>query len=87
MIFGFIASFLVRVLLPLTVLLFAGCIPGTGIAPTRDSVGTTFSTKEVVAKYEPDLLLARDGSTCRVSSDRFAAAGVGRLLRCNWRPA
>ena len=68
-------------------LLLGGCLPGAGIAPEQDRLGAVVSTKEVVAKREPDALLARDGSLCAVSPDRFAGTHVGEQVRCAWRPA
>lgn len=71
----------------LILVLVSACVPGAGIAPERDSIGSTVSAKEVVAKRAPELLVARDASTCPVSPDRFAATKVGQLVRCAWRPA
>lgn len=70
----------------LGLILISGCHAGSGLAPQRDSIGATVSTKEVVAKRAPETLIASDGTTCGVSPDRFATAGVGQMVRCPWRP-
>jgi hypothetical protein len=79
---------IMRRALPLLLLCaLPACMPGAGIAPERDSFGATISVKQVATKREPDTLLARDASVCRVSEERFRATEVGELVRCAWRPA
>ncbi len=75
-----------RRFVPLILALASGCLPGAGIAPERDSLGSTAWGKEVVARRAPELLMARDASTSPVSPERFAATKVGQLVRCAWRP-
>jgi hypothetical protein len=76
-----------RVLPLLLLCALPACMPGAGIAPKRDSFGSTISAKQVATKRGPDTLLARDASACRVSEERFRATEVGESVRCAWRPA
>ncbi len=55
-----------------------------GPRPTQEPVLTSEVTLEVVTKRAPDTLIARDGSTCRVSPDVYASTSVGSLFRCRW---
>ena len=41
--------------------------------------------KKVMAKQDPDTLLADDATICRVEPSRFRTITVGTLLRCNWQ--
>lgn len=68
-----------------SVLLLAGCAPAAELGSAPDRFGGTLSAKEVATKREPETLLARDGSTCRVSPDRFADTAIGDVVRCTWR--
>jgi hypothetical protein len=52
--------------------------------PTREPVLASEVTLEVITKRAPDALIARDGSTCRVSPDVYASTRVGSLARCRW---
>jgi hypothetical protein len=52
--------------------------------PTREPVLASEVTLEVITKRAPDALIARDGSTCRVSPDVYASTRVGSLFRCRW---
>jgi hypothetical protein len=52
--------------------------------PTREPALAPEVTLEVVTKREPDALVARDGSNCRVAPDVFAATRVGSMFRCRW---
>ena len=57
---------------------------GPDIRPTREPVLASEVTLEVRAKREPDTLIARDGSTCIVSPDVYAATRTGSMFRCRW---
>ncbi len=52
--------------------------------PTRGPELAREITLEVVAKHDPDTLVARDGSTCLVAPDVYASTRVGSLFRCRW---
>ena len=52
--------------------------------PTRGPNLAAEVTLEVVAKRDPDTLVARDGSNCLVAPDVFASTRVGSLFRCRW---
>ena len=41
--------------------------------------------KRVMAKQEPDLLLAEDGTSCRVSAERYRDVEVGNDEICGWQ--
>jgi hypothetical protein len=45
---------------------------------------STEVTLEVVSKRPPEVLIARDGSTCRVAPDVYARTVVGSMFRCRW---
>jgi hypothetical protein len=71
--------------------LAAGCRlngPAVGrtadIRRTQEPVLAAEVTLEVVAKRAPDLLMAPDGSSCRVATDVYANTSVGSLFRCRW---
>ena len=42
-------------------------------------------TKEVMAKKDPDTLLAADGTFCRVPADRYRDTAVHSMVYCNWQ--
>jgi hypothetical protein len=42
-------------------------------------------TKVVIAKKDPDTLIADDATICRVPPDRFRSTGVNTLVYCNWQ--
>ena len=50
-------------------------------------VGTTrgWTTKEVVQKQPPRSLLARDGTHCDVTEERFKETRIGAQVPCEWR--
>lgn len=60
--------------------------PGT-MAPSREPALISETTREVLTKRAPDTLIARDGSSCRVGADVFAATAPGSQFRCPWVPA
>ena len=68
-------------------LLAAGCArarsAGAGAVAGSSRVG--WATKAVIAKREPESLLARDGTVCRVAPDRFRDTAVGDQVECNWQ--
>jgi hypothetical protein len=74
-----------RLIIVALALLVSGCASALGPAATPDEFGALTSAKELVAKRAPETLIARDGSICRVSPDRFEDADVGQTLRCRWR--
>ena len=41
--------------------------------------------KRVVTKQEPDLLLAEDGTSCRVGKDRYREVEIGTDQLCGWQ--
>jgi hypothetical protein len=67
-----------------------GCNPryveptrGGGVVIKSDRLG--WYTKKVVTKQAPETLYAEDGTTCRLSPERFRDTAVGALLYCNWQ--
>jgi hypothetical protein len=80
------------IVLALTSSLLLGCRlsgPLTGqtggvVRPTREPALAAEVTLEVVAKRDPDTLVARDGTSCLVAADVFANTRVGSLFRCRW---
>jgi hypothetical protein len=54
------------------------------IRPTRGPNLANEVTLEVIAKRDPDTLVARDGSNCLVAPDVYASTRVGSLFRCRW---
>lgn len=82
------------VVFPVAVAMLGGCRvrgpvgdqPGAMVtSPEAALVAAT--TREVLAKRSPDTLIARDGSSCRVSSSVYANTAVGSQLRCPWVPS
>ncbi|MGI8496263.1 MAG: hypothetical protein ACR2OG_01590 [Gemmatimonadaceae bacterium] len=72
----------------------AGCVyagkqvsvgAGGGGAGVQAGAARGWLIKEVVHKQEPHTLLARDGTFCDVSPDRFKDTPVGAKLQCEWR--
>lgn len=59
--------------------------PGTPATAPEPSI-TAETTQEVLAKRAPDTLVARDGSSCRVGADVYAATEIGSQFRCPWVP-
>jgi hypothetical protein len=55
----------------------------TGIVVRSERTG--WYIKKVVAKDPPEMLLADDGTICRVSPDRYRGTAVGTAVRCNWQ--
>jgi hypothetical protein len=86
-----------RSMLLIGTLTLAGCIlpGGQRVQPLPGVIGVVvtspnmpdrgLSRKRVVTKQEPDLLLAEDGTSCRVSKDRFREAEVGTDELCGWQ--
>jgi len=59
---------------------------GAGVvvtSPATVKAGTM--RKRVVSKQEPDTLVAEDGTTCRVSADRYRDVEIGRDELCTWQ--
>lgn len=75
----------------------AACIlpGGHRVEPTPGVVGVVVKSpnmpnrglmrKRVTAKQEPDLLLAEDGTSCRVSAERYREVEVGTDQLCGWQ--
>jgi hypothetical protein len=62
-------------------------IPGTvGVvvkSPNMPNRG--FTRKRVITKQEPDLLIAEDATSCRVSEARYREVEVGDEELCGWQ--
>jgi hypothetical protein len=62
-------------------------IPGTvGVvvkSPNMPNRG--FTRKRVITKQEPDLLIAEDATSCRVSAERYRDVEVGDEELCGWQ--
>lgn len=81
----------------LALLSAAGCIlpGGQRVEPLSGVVGVVVTSpsmpnsglmrKRVIAKQEPDLLLAEDGTSCRVSAERYRDVEVGTDQLCGWQ--
>lgn len=41
--------------------------------------------KEIVAKKDPDTLVAPDATICRVAPDVYKSAAVHSVIYCNWQ--
>ena len=52
-------------------------------SPQTPNLG--LSRKRVTTKQEPDLLIAEDGTSCRVSRDRYQEVEVGSEQLCGWQ--
>lgn len=59
--------------------------PGT-MAGSREPALISATTREVLTKRAPDTLVAKDGSSCRVGPDVYAATAAGTQFRCPWVP-
>src|SRR5688500_5365239 len=62
-------------------------IPGVvGVVVTSPNLPERGLTrKRVVTKQEPNLLLAEDGTSCRVSKDRYREVEVSTDQLCGWQ--
>ena len=59
---------------------------GPGILVTSPQTPTRGpSRKRVSAKQEPDMLVAEDGTSCRVGKDRYREVEVGTDQLCGWQ--
>jgi hypothetical protein len=59
---------------------------GAGVivtSPATAKAGTM--RKRVVSKQKPDTLVAEDGTTCRVSPERYRDVEIGRDELCTWQ--
>ncbi len=52
-----------------------------------DSITSGIGRKVVNGKREPNVLVAIDGATCRVSERKFRETSYGERAFCAWRPA
>lgn len=66
--------------------LLAGCA-NTIAGMVGESVGVPLGDKVVSSKLEPNVLVAMDGTSCTVSTERWEKAEVGRRYFCNWSSA
>jgi hypothetical protein len=81
----------------IALLTLAGCIlpGGQRVEPIPGAVGVVVTSpampkrglmrKRVMAKQEPDVLLAEDGTSCRVSAERYRDVEVGSDELCGWQ--
>lgn len=60
--------------------------PDKTTSPSRSLNGARegFGLKEVVGKQEPARFIARDGTTCLVSRDKYDSTALGAAVWCNW---
>jgi predicted small secreted protein len=66
--------------------LLAGCA-STIAGMVGESVGVPLGDKVVSSKIEPNVLVAMDGTSCTVSTERWEKAEIGRWYFCNWSSA
>ena len=66
--------------------LLAGCV-NTIAGIVGESVGVPLGDKVVSSKVEPNVLVAMDGTSCMVSTERWEKAEVGRRYFCHWSSA
>ena len=59
--------------------------PAARATTRRDA--PAFGLKPVVGKQPPSLLLARDGTQCTVSEDKFERTIIGTSVLCVWTEA
>jgi len=71
--------------LALSVLL-AGCV-NTVAGIIGESVGVPLGDKVVSSKVEPNVLVAMDGTSCTVSTERWGKVEVGVRYFCHWTSA
>jgi len=58
----------------------------SGLRPKPgESRGTRVDHKVVMAKREPNLLIATDRAECTVSRDRWERARIGERFLCAWQ--
>jgi hypothetical protein len=80
-----LGSSMAHLALLMGLLLLTSCIslpvPGRGVQESRE----TLSSKVVVEKREPNLLLAMDRTECVVPQARFERTRVGDRVFCHWR--
>jgi hypothetical protein len=71
-----------RIVWVIAALSLGGCL-----APAKYSMGADgqgWGRKPVDGKVAPATLVARDGSVCRVSAERFGRVEVGDRVTCMW---
>ena len=68
---------------PLLLLAFAGCTSIPLPHPTGEPA-PLLSRKQVIAKREPQVLVARDGTRCVTTQARFDRAERGDRVWCLW---
>jgi hypothetical protein len=57
---------------------------GSRVPRTAGATRAAISQKVVSGKEEPTTLIARDGSTCSVSAERFRETAIGEKVWCAW---
>lgn len=60
--------------------------PDSRSASTDQNSGAieAYGLKPVNGKEEPSTLIARDGTSCTVSKDKYDSAKIGRAVWCTW---
>ena len=71
-----------RWLVIVTALATGGC--GALVETAANSAGLQSPAKAVADKAPPDLLIAWDGTTCRVPEARFENIQIGQRVTCVW---
>jgi hypothetical protein len=61
-----------------------GCFPGP-LAHRSRSVNRGFTRERVITKQEPDLLIAEDATSCRVSAERYRDVEIGEEELRGWQ--
>ena len=62
-----------------------GVTPAGGGATVGVGATRGWAIKEVVQKTPPGTLMARDGTVCEVSEERYRETRVGSQVQCEWR--
>ena len=57
--------------------------PPNGVVVTNAKIGMYH--KEIVAKRDPETLVAPDATICRVSPDVYKSAALHSVIYCNWQ--
>jgi hypothetical protein len=62
-----------------------GVTPSPGGATVGVGATRGWAIKEIVQKNPPSTLMARDGTVCGVSEERYRETRVGSPTQCDWR--
>ena len=57
---------------------------GERTTPDRERQGVPFGPKPVIGKQKPSRLLARDGTSCVVSPQKYESTILGTTVWCGW---